>query len=94
MRTCSRGALRIGLRLGIGVGVGVGEWCLPLLGFCGFVFEGFGFAEIGVLAFKCILYLFIEWSCGEDKEDDMVLKIGIVKKKIEGNFKYLFSVFK
>ena len=45
-----------------------------------FCFRGVGFAEIGVLAFKCILYLFIEWSCGEDKADDMVLKIGIVKK--------------
>lgn len=40
MRTCSRGALRIGLRLGIGIGIGVGEWCLPLLGFCGFAFRG------------------------------------------------------
>ena len=52
-----------------------------------FCFRGVGFAEIGVLAFKCVLYLFIEWSCGEDKADDMVLKIGIVKKKIEENFK-------
>ena len=49
MRTCSRGALRIGLRLGIGVGVGVGvgEWCLPLLGFCGFAFEGLGLQRLG-----------------------------------------------
>ena len=49
-----------------------------------FCFRGVGFAEIGVLAFKCILYLFIEWSCGEDKADNMVLKIGIEKKKIKG----------
>ena len=45
MRTCSRGALRIGLRLGIGVGVG--EWCLPLLGFCGLAFEGLGLQRLG-----------------------------------------------
>ena len=58
-----------------------------------FCFGGVGFAEIGVLAFKCILYLFIEWSCGEDKADNMVLKIGIEKKN-QGNFKKSFSVFK
>ena len=54
-------------------------------------FRGVGFAEIGVLAFKCILYLFIEWSCGEDKADNMVLKIGIEKKKIKGFLNIYFQ---
>ena len=59
-----------------------------------FCFRGVGFAEIGVLAFKCLLYLFIEWSCGEDKADDMVLKIGIVKKKSKRILNIHFLIFK
>lgn len=80
MRTCSRGALRIGLRLGIGVG----EWCLPLLGFCGFAFRGW---VCRVWGFNFLLFsLFIhgvELCRGEG--NDMVLKIGAVKQQMKIN---------